>query len=731
MPTPLYISDRPSKSDALGRNHFAKSLAHSLLFVNEGDGLVVGIEGSWGTGKSTVIGFVKKELCDSNDASLKPIIVDFNPWMVSNTGALVDTLVTQIAAAIHLNTEAPEKAIKAGQKLLGYVGLLKHLKHLKYLKYVPGIGLAVHIAGDAAEIAETIGESAKSAQEALDDTEKLLPTLDLAKKKAEVVEALHELDRPIVVIVDDLDRLPADEIRLIVQMIKAVADFPGTTYLLAYDREIVANALGNGDRAAGLSYLEKIVQLAYPIPPLFQHQLRNFVDSKLKEVLEMLDLNLRDYEFANYGKAVELVTRLARQPRDIVRLMNRLILSLPAIQNEVNVVDVIVFEALSLRFPTIRDSVHRHPVDFIGHTFRGDSDEEAEMNRIAWAMTNSKKGNEESPWEKHLPTEELDLVIAKKACTFLFPSLSKQREKVPEHELRMADPDRLARYFRMTSLDDVPEVSEVHKGLENPKVLAKMLENTDGPDLAFLLEWIFNYAPSCPAPDTYGSIKELTCAASNVDSTGGLTKDLAQLFAKVLTLLLRQSSPDKRDQCFNLIVTKAPLSISEPILLKATTEQGKWHMCPEKVKPVGMRLVASGLVVDEAIKAWSDRVRESIQHGTLGNETQMHSILYRFAQLNFAYIETYDAVAKICLTEDGLKKFLSVFVEGSPFNTVDNFSLVEDAQVLADRIAGSNLKEEYAWLATLITSDKYLNAIKAQAMRFKGLKGSCRSDPAR
>jgi predicted KAP-like P-loop ATPase len=726
MPTPVYISDRPADSDTLGRDHFAKSLAHSLLFVNAGDGLVVGIEGSWGTGKSTVIGFVKKQLLEGDDTGLKPIIVDFNPWMVSNTGALVEALITQIAASIHLDTRSPEKSIKAGQKLFGYIGLLKHLK---YFKYVPGVSWFGNIAEDTAEMAGTVGDGVKAAQDALADMEKILPTFDLARRKAEVVQALRELDRPIVVIIDDLDRLPADEIRLTVQAIKAVADFPRTTYLLAYDREIVAKALGNGDPATGLSYLEKIVQVAYPIPPLFQHQLRNFADKKVKELLTMLSLNLRDYESANYTKAIKLVADLARHPRDIVRLMNRLILSLPATRNEVNSVDVIVFEALSQRFPSVRDSVHRQPTDFIGQAFRGDLDnEETEIDWADWARLESERENDVPRWEKHLPVNESERAVAKRVFAFLFPTASANSHNAPEDELRMADPDRLARYFRMTSLDNVPEAREIHDVLEKPDALATMLDNADGPELIYLLEWIFNYAPSCPDPDTYGSIDKLINAATNAGSSAELTSDLASLFAKVLDRLLRGSPKDERSECFNLIVTKAPLSISETILLEAAAEQGKWNVRPEMIKSEQTQIVADGEVVDVAIKTWSNRVRESIQHGTLSNEARMHAILYRFAQLSFAYEETYVAVTKICSTEDGLRKFLSVHVAESPFNSMDNFALVEDAQVLADRIAASKLKEEYAWLGELIVSDEFANKIRNQAARLKVIKSLYRSD---
>nr|WP_314547361.1 P-loop NTPase fold protein [uncultured Massilia sp.] len=364
-----YFSDQPAKLDTLGRSQFAAHLAKALLSVSADHGLVVGIEGEWGSGKSSIIGFVKQAFPDFGDAASHPVVVDFNPWMVSNTGALVDALVTQIAASINVNSGAPEKALKAGEKLLGYIGLLRHLKHLRYLKYVPGAAALGNIADDVGGFAEGAAEHVTEARDVLEDAKKLIPTLDLAKRKAEVVEALRDLDRTIIVIVDDVDRLPAEEIRSVVQAIKAVADFPRTTYLLAYDRNIVATALGNGVANAGLAYLEKIVQVAYPIPPLFGYQLRDFADKQTKILFSTLQIDLHEFEANNYDKAIGALAKLARTPRDIVRLMNRLTLSLPSTRHEVNVTDVIVFEALSQRFPMIRENVHRHPTAFTGYAF--------------------------------------------------------------------------------------------------------------------------------------------------------------------------------------------------------------------------------------------------------------------------------------------------------------------------------------------------------------------------
>lgn len=720
-----YLPDRPAQADALGRSQFAKSLAHALLAANSSDGFVVGIEGGWGTGKSSVIGFARSCLAEIASDGVRPIVVEFNPWIVSNTGALVEALIGQIAAAINADLGSAEKGIRTGEKLLRYVGLLKHLK---YLKYVPGASWAGNAAEDASMAAESVAEAAKGTQEALDDIKKLLPALDLSKRKSEVADALRDLDRPIVVILDDIDRLPPDEIRVVVQAIKAVADFPRTTYLLAYDRDVVAKALGQGDAVAGLSYLEKIVQVAYPIPPLFQYQLRKFVATKVQELLAMLNIQMRTFEAGDLDRAIDLLTMLVRNPRHVVRLLNRLILSLPATHSEVNSVDVLVFEALSQRCPSIREMVHAYPEDFIGHRFRGDVEDSDPFSWLDWADTPDEE-DKAPAWEKHLPSMEPDRRIAAKACEFLFVTRDREKGIVAEDRLRIADPDRLARYFRMSSLENVPEASDLHRMLRAPEELAGSLRETDEAELQFQLEWLFNYVPSCSEPDVEGCIDVLIQEASNRAGASGLSENLIKAFEELVERLLRLAPATERTNIFMRIVESAPLGITEHILLQAAAELGKWIVHPEMKKAVGERLIVDAATVDSATSKWSGRVMQASLSGDLAKESSLHSILYRYAQLNYDYAAAYDMVRRLCETDEGLTKFLSRYHENSPFNTVDQFGLVEDARTLAERINSSSIKDQYAWLSRLLTHEEMARNIAEQADRQKTVARPSRNTP--
>src|SRR5437764_9651607 len=78
-----------------------------------------------------------------------------------------------------------------------------------------------------------------------------------------------DFSQGVLVLIDDIDRLTGDETREMFRLVKSLADFPNTIYLLAFDRARVASVLDESYGGAGSVYLEKIVQVSFelPLPP--------------------------------------------------------------------------------------------------------------------------------------------------------------------------------------------------------------------------------------------------------------------------------------------------------------------------------------------------------------------------------------------------------------------------------------------------------------------------------
>src|ERR1051326_5957121 len=120
------LPDNPipnKEKDALHRLPFAQHIARMISDFKDSDSLVIGIEGEWGAGKTSVINLIVEEL-RATDA----LLVTFNPWNFSDQNELVkdffDSLIEALKAADKQGGETKAKKIKAyASKLLKQSGI--------------------------------------------------------------------------------------------------------------------------------------------------------------------------------------------------------------------------------------------------------------------------------------------------------------------------------------------------------------------------------------------------------------------------------------------------------------------------------------------------------------------------------------------------------------------------------------------------------------------------------
>ncbi len=307
-----------------------------------------------------------------------------------------------------------------------------------------------------------------------------------------------------------------------------------------------------------------------------------------------------------------------------------------------------------------------------------------------------------------------DLQIVNKTCLFLFEKDKKDGDDYnPENRLRIADPDRLARLFNLTSIEEVPEAKDIHRLLMKPEELEKALNNQDDEQKLFLLNWMIAYVPSCEKPDIKGCIDKLTKISEQLTNQSLLTDIVANRISDLMLRLLRLRSSDHEQYFFN-IVNNSPLSISVIILFIAVKNQGKWIIRPSDKVDTEQQLISCGELVDQATRIWSDRVRKSIRENSLFQEIYLHLILYRFAQFNGDdYSEAYAAIDQMCKTKAELAAFLKYFKKESLIHD-SQFTLIEDAEKLKQYILSSTLAKEYDWLIEILSNEENIKKIKEQ-----------------
>jgi KAP-like P-loop domain-containing protein len=88
----------------------------------------------------------------------------------------------------------------------------------------------------------------------------------LAETKQALSEAFAQRSGRILIVIDDIDRLTEEEIRLVFQLVRSTADFPKFIFLLLFDRQVITTALNKAALNKGDAYLEKIVQAGFDVP---------------------------------------------------------------------------------------------------------------------------------------------------------------------------------------------------------------------------------------------------------------------------------------------------------------------------------------------------------------------------------------------------------------------------------------------------------------------------------
>jgi predicted KAP-like P-loop ATPase len=295
-----YNSDRPVKSienDKLNRKEFIEIFAESIMgYDNQKDCLVIGLIGEWGSGKSSIINMAIKhikEIETVKNRKNKLNIICFNPWIFSNQKNLVIEFFKELENK--LNNNDISKAIK---------------------RY----SLAF-----TQDMVETVGVSLKNTfnefrKDLLLDGVNAPDSVNDIKNK--LSELLSELNSKILIIIDDIDRLLDEEIKLIFQLVKSIADFPNIIYLLSFDKKIVIDSLRNLSNPE--IFIEKIIQIPVYIPKISTVNFNKIIQSELSNISGM------NSEFHTY------LFIFFKNIRDLKRYSNVLNFYLPLAKEKLN-----------------------------------------------------------------------------------------------------------------------------------------------------------------------------------------------------------------------------------------------------------------------------------------------------------------------------------------------------------------------------------------------------------
>lgn len=320
--------DNPISSaaqDRLKRAPVATGFARQVRALDASEGIVVAVLGRWGHGKSSFLNLMREQFAE--DPAL--VVVDFNPWMFSGTQQLVDFFFTEIASGLQVQDK--DRFGTAVTVLREYGDVLSPL----------GV---IPVFGSWWDRTFKAGRS--FAEWMARRREKNVGTLH-----DRVASALRDLDAPVVVVIDDIDRLTTPEIRDIFRLVRLTASFPNLIYLLAFDRERVEAAL-NEDGVPGRAYLEKIVQLGFDLPAIPSVVLREQVFAEFDRLVSSIsDLRFDRDRWADVY--IEVIGPLIGSLRDVTRITLSARPVIAELGGDIEVVDLLAVESVRVLRPDL------------------------------------------------------------------------------------------------------------------------------------------------------------------------------------------------------------------------------------------------------------------------------------------------------------------------------------------------------------------------------------------
>lgn len=341
------------ESDALERGPFISSLVKTLVhtdYTTTGEvdsrrstGFVVGLTGEWGLGKSSVLNLLEHELKQMEHVS----VATLNPWLFKGRDEVIEAYFNALREGLGFSTS--EKA----RKLLGQ--LARYKASIEFAGATTAGLIDVVIAGGAATtfwnkwLLKLVRRLTKPA------------ALSANQERKSLEAKLAKANIAVVILIDELDRIEDEEVRAVAQLVKAVGDIKGISYLVAYDPTRVTQALGKGNtpeerQKSGESYLEKIIQFPIPLRPLFVDDVRDLLLHAMQNNGVVMPVDTQAYQ----TEIVNQLLRVIRTPREIKRLVGAFAVLEEIVRGEICPFDVLAYSWLVAKAPSLRGLIAEH-----------------------------------------------------------------------------------------------------------------------------------------------------------------------------------------------------------------------------------------------------------------------------------------------------------------------------------------------------------------------------------
>ncbi|AQY00764.1 hypothetical protein B2G67_04260 [Microbacterium foliorum] len=343
---PSWFSDDSNAAIApkYGRADF---LARAWEIIDEArtqkSSTVFGLVGPWGSGKSSMLDWIRGQAAESD--ALQPWrVLTFNPWDYPDSSSL------QLGFFATLQTSFGDSKFSAARTLISELGVAV----APFTAVTAAWGLF-----DPSKVVESGAKLLGGDRSA-----------DSARRK--LVKTLEEQKTPVLIVIDDIDRISADELLLALKLIRQLGRLPYVHYLLSYDESTIldvltrTNLIGNDELGRARDYMEKVVQVRFDVPRLRPSDVFALTNEALL-ALESAGHALRGPDRARFQEAYErFLSHRLSTPRALRRYFAQARILSPRFAEEVDLVDFLIVTWIRTFEPGVYALIQQHRSELIG-----------------------------------------------------------------------------------------------------------------------------------------------------------------------------------------------------------------------------------------------------------------------------------------------------------------------------------------------------------------------------
>lgn len=302
----ILIEEESVSYDLLEREIFINNFYNIIIDNKARKKFVIGLEGHWGSGKSTILNIIKNKL--KEDAGVI-VIDDFDPWNYNDQSSMFRAMFDTILKASNIDF-----SISKSKDFIDTIHEI--IFDTKYGKHIKKLGIQKN---------EKFNE--------------------INKIKEMVNNYLNINNKKVIFIIDNIDRADKENVYLIFKLVGNILNFDNITYVLSYDDLKVKNIM-NEELNIDYEYLKKIIQVQIKIPNINENKKEEIASTSIKNLLNLYGV---EYELGNrYDSLIKSISSIIKDIRDLKRFLNSVITFYHRSNRNLNTIDMITIETIKM-----------------------------------------------------------------------------------------------------------------------------------------------------------------------------------------------------------------------------------------------------------------------------------------------------------------------------------------------------------------------------------------------